>query len=320
MSDVIDNQAVLDQAEKALDVIEDRLDEIENVVEVVRNNPAALAVVGFAGVSIGAVAGYFVARHKLKKFYEDLATMEIQEAKEFYSGVFKTDEDGAVMTPQEVLAQRHGPDAIDAIRVYRGQEGDEEAILERAQARAIEQAELHSISLDTEPGPHGGTIEVVHSEDVVATPDETVLTERTETRNVFVDPNFDYEEELKHRTADRPYVITHDEFFSGDVNNDTSELTYFEEDDTLVNEQERPMDDKEGTVGEDNLIRFGHGSKDKNIVYVRNEKLGTDYSITRSTGSYVDQVLGLGPEPNSLKHSNRDAVLNRRRDFRRGDG
>jgi hypothetical protein len=136
-----------------------------------------------------------------------------------------------------------------------------------------------------------------------------------ETRNVFLDPSFDYDEEVKLRTPDKPYIITHDEYFAAEKEYDTQSLTYYEDDDTLVNENDKPVDDLD-LVGEDHLARFGHGSKDRKIVYVRNDKLGIDFEIVLAKGSYLE-ALGLGPEPNELKHSNqRDA----RRAFRHGDG
>lgn len=298
-------------AEATAEVVEESIDGVVETLEVMRNNPVTLALVGVAGLVAGGVGGYFIARKTLRSFYEDLASVEIEQAKEFYAGVYKTDADGAVLTPMEVLKDRHGAAAAaEAVRGYQGRQAAE-AILEKdelsvalddqdeAQVRRIEEARLHSVSLDTEPGPGGGFVETV-----------------SEVRNVFNDPSFDYEEEKKLRTKEAPYIITHDEFFDKENEYEDQKLTYYEDDDTLVNENDRPVDDLT-LVGEDHLARFGHGSRDRNIVYVRNDKLEMDFEIVLAKGSYLE-ALGLGPEPdNSLKHSNqRDA----RRAFRHGDG
>lgn len=293
-------------AEVVAENVEDAIDGVVEVVEVFRSNPVALAAAGVVGIVAGAAGGYFVAKKILKRQYEDLATEEIAQAKEFYAGVYKTDEDGAVLTPQEVLENLHGSEAVDAVRAYRGgadveHSHDEHSHDEQdeAQIRKIEERIRREVK---EESPDAET---------------TVIEEKVETINVFSDPTFDLEEELKYRTEDQPYIITHDEYFAAEKEYDTFALTYYEEDDTLVGEDDKPIDDVENTIGEDHLVRFGSGSKDKNIVYIRNDKLASDYEIVKTNGSYVEMVLGMvDEEPNSLKHSDQ---RDRRRAFRHGD-
>lgn len=312
-------------AEATAEVVEETIDGTVEVLQVAKNNPVTLVLVGVLGLAAGGAGGYFLAKKRLKSFYEELSANEIAEAKEFYAGVYKTDEDGAVLSPMEVLEQRHpgeNAEAIAALREYTGRlpseapaATEEELIAEakasqghpsdnemdEAQIRKIEKARLHSISVDKEVGPAGGKVEEVVEE----------------MRNVFVDPNFDLEEEIKHRTSDKPYIITHDEYFAAEKDYDTQSLTYYENDDTLTDEHDKPLREIDKLIGEDHLVRFGHGSKDKSIVYVRNDRLGTDYEIVKSSGSYVEEVLGMLDEPdNSLKHSDQAA---RRREFRRGE-
>lgn len=309
-------EPVLDAAEEA---ILDGVDGIVGTLEVFRTNPVALAAAGIVGVVAGGVGGYFIARKKLRSFYEDLATQEIAEAKVFYQGLNKTDEDGAVLTPQEVLAQRHGPEAAAAaLRTYQGNgpfeseedliaaaaaeqgEPHDEEVDERQIQKITERAQFQSISIGEEPSPHGGKITVVE-----------------ETTNIFAEPLFDLEEETKFRTEDKPYIISHDEFFAADLEYENVSLTYFETDDTLVDERDQPIDNTDEMVGDDHLVRFGHGSKDRKVVYVRNDRLNIDFEITKSNGSYLEDVLGLeAPESSSLKHSDQ---RDRRRAFRHGE-
>lgn len=281
-------EAVLDNAEQALDVIEDQVDGIVETVEIVKNNPVALAVVGAVGVVLGIAGGYFAAKKVLRSHYEDLAQREISEAKTFYASVYKTHEDGTPMTPQEVLRELHGPEAAaEALRTYQGQQAAEKLVetgelaydeQDEAQIRKIENARLHSLSVDKEVGPGGGRIESV---------------EKPESRNVFRDDTFNLEEEMKYRTEEAPYIITHDEFFAGEKDYDTIELTYYEQDDTLADEQDKPIREIDKVIGEDHLVHFGRGSKDHNVVYIRNDRLGCDYEVTKSTGSYVEEVLDM---------------------------
>ena len=129
--------------------------------------------------------------------------------------------------------------------------------------------------------------------------------------NIFSQPDdeFDYDEEVKKRTPERPYIITQEEYFLAEGGHEQVTITYYEGDDVLADERDQPVPEPDRVVGEDNLTRFGHGSKDKNIVYVRNERLGAEYEVVRSGGSFSREVLGF------VEHSDG----RRRRSHRRGD-
>lgn len=283
-------------AEKAAEVVEDAVEEFVDVVEVVRNNPVVLSIVGVLGLAAGAAGGYFVARKLLREHYAEIAEQEIAQAKEWYSSLNKVTVDGDPLSPQEILAQKD-PEALAALREYQGVEritdveveapvAEEEELLERRVSQAAE----------TEP-------DIEQKKD-------------NETINVFVDRNFDFAEEKKLRSKDRPYIITHGEWFGAEFEDfDSIELTYFA-DDVLVDENDKIVEDINGTIGDESLARFGHGSKDNNVVFVRNEKLQCEYEVTRTDQTYLE-ALGLGPEPDNteLRHS-----ADRRRAFRNGDG
>lgn len=130
--------------------------------------------------------------------------------------------------------------------------------------------------------------------------------------NVFAgtDDEWDYEAELSTRFADIPYVIHKDEFYADEMGYGQTTLTYYEGDDILVDEKEIPIHNHSGVVGE--ALMFGHGSGDKNVVYIRNERLGGDYEILRDTSSYEVEVLGLTVEKEhasqDLRHSKHTAL------------
>lgn len=131
-------------------------------------------------------------------------------------------------------------------------------------------------------------------------------------RNVFVDgvalepSDFDYDTEVSQRSEDFPYVITEEEFFENEWDFVQWTCTYYAGDDVLVDEAENVIDDSDAAVGDDNLKRFGHGSNNASIVYVRNNKRGLDFEIARSTGTYVHEVLGMSnDEEDEIRHSAR---------------
>jgi len=280
------------------EVIAEQIDtvtgEIENVVEIVRNNPVVLAAVVVVGLAVGAAGGYLVAKTQLQKKYEELSNDEIEKAKRFYADFNKVDADGEPLTPQQVFESKHSPEAMEALRVYKGElpvvDVDEERLLNKIDQTLEEKT--------------------VEAKATIGRSDETV--------NVFSDPGFDLDEEAKYRTADQPYVLTHDEFFESAKNYEMITVTYYAVDDVLCDERDQPIPDTDGTVGDDNLVRFGHGSNDKNVVYVRNDKLESDYEVTKHNGSYLEDVLGMiDGDDTSLKHNDQ---RDRRRAFRQGEG
>jgi hypothetical protein len=129
--------------------------------------------------------------------------------------------------------------------------------------------------------------------DVIFEPDLEAGEYTEITHNVFTDAThleWDLASEMERRDPDTPYVIEHDEFVLSD--NSTQTLTYFEGDGVLADEQDEHIPDTDGVVGDENLLRFGHGSKDPNVVYVRNESIGVDFEIVRNPGKYTEQILG----------------------------
>jgi hypothetical protein len=126
--------------------------------------------------------------------------------------------------------------------------------------------------------------------------------------NVFTstsDDDWDYEAEMSTRTSDAPYIIHVDEFFGGEMGFDQTTLTYYQGDDILVDELNVPIYNYQSYVGE---MKFGHGSKDRNVVYIRNEALTHEWEILLSQDCYADdaleQEIETQMESNDLKHSN----------------
>jgi hypothetical protein len=105
------------------------------------------------------------------------------------------------------------------------------------------------------------------------------------------DDDWNYDVELSTRTDEVPYIIHLDEFMGHESEYDQCTFTYFEGDDVLADERDGHIDNPEKVIGPDNL-KFGHGSKDNNIVYIRNDHLGLEFEVVRSQGKYVEEVLG----------------------------
>jgi hypothetical protein len=110
------------------------------------------------------------------------------------------------------------------------------------------------------------------------------------------DQGWNYEEELKSRFANEPYVIHQDEFSAHESGYSQVTYTYYAADDVLVDEENgHPLPHADIVVGVNNL-KFGHGTDDDDVVFVRNDKLNLEMEICRVHQSYEEEVLGIVPE------------------------
>ncbi len=148
-------------------------------------------------------------------------------------------------------------------------------------------------------------VEETTQEEVEKVIDEEVLKVAKELEeDTTRDPEdgWDYRVEIASRRPDKPYIINVNELHETDYT-ETS-LIYFTSDDVLCDTDDSVIGDKEGVIGEDNLEKFGHGSGDKNILFIRNDSLGVDMEIVKNNGNYAEVVHG-------FQHS--DTPVRRRR-------
>jgi plasmid stabilization system protein ParE len=309
--------------EKVADVVPEALDKSVNVtaevarrgVQIFRDPRKVVIILGIGGMVAGAGVGYMAyrmlkkkLRMDLEKEFEERLETEIDSMRDFYQRRFR---EGKYATPASA-AEALGVDteeegeaveeAVDALEHYQGkgvvaQPATKPQPVAYDQVAVAEDTVLQGISI-TQDGV-GAEIQV----------QEKDLTVR---RNVFVegrplvDDNWDAEAEEANRDPERPYVISHDEFLENAFEHEQAALIYYEGDDILAESNDAVIDEVESVVGNDNLSRFGHGSRDPNVVYIRNERTESDYEVTRSAGKYVDEV-----HP-GLRHSD-DYSMSRRR-------
>jgi hypothetical protein len=126
-------------------------------------------------------------------------------------------------------------------------------------------------------------------EPVVVVPPPVVIVEETEVRI----PVWNYDEELEKRVHGQPYIIHQDELADKQDEYNRVIYTYYAGDDVLVDEENgHPLPHADIVVGVENL-KFGYGSDDENVVFVRNDRLELDMEICRTPDSYEEKILGL---------------------------
>lgn len=272
-------QAVI---EEVTDIAEAVVPEVVETIEVVRNNPYLLAGAAVVGLAIGGTVGYFVADKILKEKYEEISRCEIGAAKEYYSAIRKEGDYETVAKAAEKLLPQEIQDVVSS---YRGETNEFSAAVE-----------------ETQEG-----ITIVTQENSTDDDDNEVTVVR-ETSNIFVDgvplEDLDLEEEAPKRLSGAPFVITEEEFHENQHDHEQLNLTYYQGDKVVANETDNPVENTTVLIGDECLERFGHGSNDRNSVYVRNMEKGLDFEIVRSPGKFANEVLGLDYyDQDNLRHS-----------------
>lgn len=117
------------------------------------------------------------------------------------------------------------------------------------------------------------------------------------------DDIWDYDAEIATRTREAPYVLHQDEYFTDEMGYHQTTVTYYVGDDIMADDHDKPMYGFHEIMGE---LLFGHGTADKDTVYIRNERLELEWEVIRHPGSYCYEVLGQqfeDADEHELRHS-----------------
>lgn len=79
----------------------------------------------------------------------------------------------------------------------------------------------------------------------------------------------------------KPYIISYQDFLSERDWYSKVCLTYYEDSDTLLDEDDSPVDDEEFMLGTGYKKAFGTGDPDPDIIYIRNDQTAADYEVTK---------------------------------------
>lgn len=294
-------------AERVADALDAVGDAAEGVVEtnydvadIIRDAPSrglGLALGAFLlGAGLGGGLGFLLTRGRLEAKYAKIADDEIAVMKEHYVLKAKAFESEVGKGNLETIVQERGY-AVPTSGAHEGPPlavQPPEAVMESEDDKAGEATEA-----DDEPEQPP-----VH-------------------RNIFRDrpkytDRWDYNEEKRRRTPDIPYVIHYDERHEFDYSEVT--LTYYEGDDVLCDADDDVIDQntRDRLIGEDNLMKFGHGSNDPDIVFIRNDELEIMYEVVKSPNHYGQEVHGLDMSHGDHIRGNLERMRRRERDENEG--
>lgn len=223
------------------------------------NRPTAIGAVSFG---VGAAVGYAICWHRTK-----LARSILESVRDVVDQVEEEIEEEQPHLPFDKRL---------------------EEIEEWTTSRVINEIDIQEVGLD--PTADGEIEVIVLEEDT----EIEIADYRAVNRSVFPanTPEWDYDVEIAKRTSEHPYIIHRDEYMNEEAEGySQSTLTFYQGDEVLVDEQEIPIYDANRIVGTDNLV-FGKGSEDPSIVYIRNDKMESEWEIILDTGYYQVEVLG----------------------------
>lgn len=260
------------------EVAEEVADQATHVAEVSRALSSRNLGFGFGGFIIGAglggALGYIFCKRKLEVKYHQIAAEEVAEMRQHYNEKIVALENTEKPKLEDVVRDHgYAPEPTEPPMAVTPPTAVVEA------AKEVVEDEPEVIEEDPEP----------------------------EVRNVFqqaeVEDHWDYYAERAKRSPLHPYVIHRDEREEQHAYDGVT-FTYYEEDDVLCNERDEVVstEDRERILGEANLTKFGHGSGDASVVYIRNDQLEMDIEVIQSPNSYAEEVHGFEPE---IRHADR---------------
>lgn len=211
------------------------------------------AVYFTAGLCIGGGVTYLVVKDRYKRLTEE----EVASVRDSFEKIY---ERKARQLADDWNSQPDPEESAKTKEEYRTivANSEYETVSDHVPEEAV--AYIHTKDADVE----------VHSED-----ENFEVTVATES-----DPN-----------PNKPYVIDVVDFMNnGDYDNIT--MTYWTQEDILVDEREEIIHEVDSLIGRNNLNFFDeHPNED--TVYIRNNKEEVDFEIIKDTRSYAQVVLGL---------------------------
>lgn len=220
-----------------------------------------------AGVGVGGTI-YFVRKH-----YKEEAEKDINEMREYLrsKGVSDEAQKRYSTPPDEEIDESDEPRTTmnEALEFRKKREGAPKVDYTKFKDHPIDPEEFESVAAQ------------YAAEDLVDE-DEARLAEAEH-------PKDSDEDDAIRIISEREYLETHVTDYG------KLDWIYYSEDNSLCDENEELVPDVNAFIGPYALHSFGEDNDDPDIVYIRNNKLGNDYCVTRLHASYSEAVLGIIP-------------------------
>lgn len=249
--------AIEQVAEQVAEEVATNLEEVADATRRIN----AMGISYFAvGLGIGAVVGFYFG-HKF-----NTAKIKAEAFKETEEEISQL---RAIYLQKTIAAENTDKPSVEAIVEQRG----------------------YSVGADAPQPPQRPLKAPVPTNEVMRRPAPAAEPQQTEIQVEHKD-EWDYATELQNRSPDAPYVIHQNEYKNSNPEYSKVVYTYWAVDDVVTDtEDNHPITHGDIVVGLDNL-KFGHGTDDVDVVYVRNDRLETDMEICRVHQSFEEEILG----------------------------
>lgn len=245
---------------------------------------AVISAVG--GAVVGGVITYVTVKNKLEARYALMADSAISDVKRHYALAlsnherkFETMETATTIETVEVTEEDPRMTIGREFVEQYGSPGQQSALVSEATQTIWDQG----VTLNEDGEPVEEEIHIHAAEDGLDVDEDGIP--------------IDYE-----IIDDEPHLVSESYFFENPQEFDMDTLTYFEIDDTLVDEQNAIVERVEQTIGSRHLNMFVRDrNKPKQSFYIRNEGMKTLFEVIMSEESYAETVLGINPEDLGLK-------------------
>lgn len=257
-----------------------------------KENIAYLAV----GLALGAATAWLFS----KQYYTKREEQNISSVKDMYVTKIKKLQDDAKESregeKQAVVALLEVHNELSYLKNQMGISEDISEEEPKASTKIKEELEKAKDEAETIANNLGYSTENVEKEDKY--PEDFPEDDPDEEFDPLMDEEYeeprieaseDYAELLE---GEDPFVIPEGMFRDAMMEGGTYALLYFEDDDVLTDEDDKPIEEAEYLIG-DALDHFGDKSNNKDIVYVYNPSNQTGYEIQRIHDSFQHDVLGV---------------------------
>ena len=234
--------------------------------------PVAVGAVSFVA---GAAAGYFATRRQYNQIQEDVEKVSAEV------------DENQLQLDLSVEEIKKATGRIEYVTRRASEEGDRlvSTVREMAIIKDLPVESMHAHPSSHRPDPRQIVTGLTESEEPGKEDDMPQIV------HIFQeeDDTWDYEFETANRNRTTPYVIHRDEFHNDEMGylelGGQRCFTYYAADDIVTDEMDVPIYRWQDRLGP---LKFGHGSGDPNIVYIRNEAESEEYEVLHSDESYQD--------------------------------
>lgn len=241
------------------------------------------------GLLIGAATSYLITNKLAEAKYAKIANEEIDGMKAFYDKKIAKVEKDLTPKPKKNYAVPHEP------------------TIQKEYSKLVD-----TLGYSAEPAEWGKEIKPkvdprpeLTADDIQEPDVDTWNNKEARAQPIEIEPEDEnWDDEVSHVDAehevinpsenDGPHVITEEEHFEEFPNYDKIDITWFEEDDVMIDDREEVMsdDDIKSALGVAWRSNWGFGSEDNDLVYVRNHHREMCYSITREDMGYAEFISG----------------------------